>query len=127
MRPSPPGDSNRGHIGYVYPAQLAVGDDVCGGEASFALHGEQEVAQPLVGFLRACREVYGAAQHVVAVATAFEQGIEPWATVARSHDESPVPLALDGVDDAVHEYGEHAACRLGWCVVDAVALGGGAS
>ena len=76
----------------MYPAQLAVGDDVGGGQAPFALHGEQEVAQPLVSFLRACREVYGAAQYVVTMATAFEQGIESWATVARGHDESPVPL-----------------------------------
>ena len=92
MRPSPPGDGNRGHIGHVYPAQLAVGDDVGGGQTPFALHGEQEVAQPLVGFLRACREVYGAAQYVVTMATAFEQGIESRTTVTRGHDESPVPL-----------------------------------
>ena len=59
--PSPLGDGNRGHIGHVYPTQLAVGDDVGGAEAAFALHGEQYVSQPFVGFLRACGEIYGAA------------------------------------------------------------------
>ena len=48
---SPLGDDYRWYVGYVYPTQLAVGDDVGGAEAAFALHGEQYVSQPFVGFL----------------------------------------------------------------------------
>ena len=94
----------RGHIGYVYPASIALEDELRETYLSLLPHLPYEVEQTAVVGLVACYDVCSATQQVVAVLHPTHKRIELLAAVATGHHYRLTPRLAYRVEKLVHKY-----------------------
>ena len=116
-----------GDVGNVYPATVALKDELGELDAPLLLHLHDEAEQTVVISLVARDDVGRAAEDVVAILGAAHQGVELLAAVAAAHRDRLSPRFADGIEELLDEDVQQVVCTLGWAVVDALAQRCGAA
>ena len=110
----------------MYPAPIALPDELGKPNLPLLLHLSDEVEQATVVGLRACNQVCRATQHVVTVLRAAHERIQLLTSIAAADYDRCSPRLTYGVEKLLNQYMQQVICTRWWAVVDALALRRGA-